>query len=101
MRSTFTSLLDPGCDLSRYESNDDKFTAIMTSIQLGLFKSMFTAEILSKALKDAGAKGSYAGRDVYEVLKDVRAKTLDALHVVADDEEVKFMYRQYQEEDDV
>lgn len=100
MRSVFNSLLDPGCDLSRYESNDDKFTAIMTSIQLGLFKSMFTAEILSKALKDAGAKGGYGGRDVYEVLEDVRAKTLDALHVVADDEEVKFMYRQYQKEED-
>ena len=100
MRSAFNSLLDPGCDLDRYESDDDKVMAIMTSIQLGLFKSMFVAEIISKALKDAGAKGSYAGRDVYEVLEDVRAKALDALHVVADDEEVKFMYRQYRKEED-
>jgi hypothetical protein len=100
MSRTFNSLLDPGCDLSRYESNDGKFTAIMTSIQLGLFKSMFTAEILSKALKDAGAEGDYDGRDVYEVLEDVRAKALDALHAVADDAEVAFMYSQYQREED-
>lgn len=100
MRSTFNSLLDPGCDLSRYESNDDKFMAIVTSIQLCLFKAMFTAEVLSKALKDAGAKGGYGGRDVYEVLEDVRAKALDALHVVADDEEVAFMYSQYRKEED-
>lgn len=95
MDRIFSSLLDPGCDLDRYESDDDRVTAIMTSIQLGLFKSMFTAEILSKALKDAGAEGGYDGRDVYEVLEDVRAKALDALRILADDEEIEFMYAQY------
>ena len=102
MDRIFNSLLDPGCDLDRYESDDDRVTAIMTSIQLGLFKSMFTAEILSKALKDAGAEGGYDGRDVYEVLEDVRVKTSEALHVLADDGEIAGMYRMYvgKEEDD-
>lgn len=102
MDRIFSSLLDPGCDLDRYESDDDRVTAIVTSIQLGLFKSMFTAEILSKALKDAGAEGGYDGRDVYEVLEDVRAKASEALHVLADDGEIADMYRMYagKEEDD-
>ena len=102
MDKIFSSLLDPGCDLDRYESDDDRVTAIMTSIQLGLFKSMFTAEILSKALEDAGAEGGYGGRDVYEVLEDVRVKTSEALRVLADDGEIADMYRMYagKEEDD-
>lgn len=102
MRSNFVRLLDPGCDLDRYASDEDKALAIMTSIQIGLFKSMFTAEILSKALEGAGASGSYGRRNVYEVLEDVRAKTSEALHVLADDEEIADMYRTYagKEEDD-
>lgn len=102
MRSNFVRLLDPGCDLDRYASDEDKALAIMTSIQISLFKSMFTAEILSKALKDAGAEGGYGGRDVYEVLEDVRIKTSAALHVLADDGEIADMYRMYagKEEDD-
>lgn len=100
MSSNFGSLLVPGCDLSQYESNNDKFVAVITSIQLGLFKSMLTAEILSEIFRDAGVKGGYGGRDVYEMLDDVRAKTLDALHVVADDKTVELMRCQYQEEVD-
>ena len=102
MRSNFVRLLDPGCDLDRYTSDEDKVLAIMTSIQTSLFKSMFVAEILSKALEGAGASGGYGGRNIYEVLEDVRAKASEALHVLADDEEIADMYRMYggKEEDD-
>ena len=95
----FYLLLDPGCKLDKYESFADKITAIVASIKVGAFKAMCTADVLSESLKEAGADGSYGGRDVYEMLDGFRAKALAALHELADDAEIAKMYRLYNEED--
>jgi hypothetical protein len=86
-------LLDTACDLDRYESDEDKCIAVFTSMQLQLFRVLLTCEQIAKVMKDGGAEGKYNGRDVYEMLDDLRAKTEAALRVLADDGELEDMRR--------
>jgi hypothetical protein len=86
-------LLDTACDLDRYESDEDKCIAVFTSMQMELFRVLLTCEQIAKVMKDGGAEGEYGGRDVYEMLDDLHAKTEAALRVLADDDELEDMRR--------
>ena len=86
-------ILDAACDLDRYESGEDKCIAVFASMQVQLFRVLLTCEQIAKVMKDGGAEGEYGGRDVYDMLDDLHAKTEAALRVLADDRELEHMRR--------